>query len=120
MTQGEALVLTLLVEMPVLAGCLRLVPTPRSLGWALFVSALSSLLSHPLAWAASRHLAWRLSADQALHGWLLIETAVVLFEAVALKLGLRWSWRASLLVSMSCNGASASLGLLLRRGVDGG
>lgn len=108
MGPGTALALTLAVESLVILAAR--VPWPRVLAAAL----LPSLLTHPLAWRA----ALALPADGYLCGVLLIETAVVLVEAVVLRVVLqstRWSsWRAAFALSLLANAASYATGLLVQ------
>lgn len=97
-----ALFLSLALEAPVLLLATRAQPWPRRLLAAL----LPTLLTHPVAW----ELAGRLGPDDYLAGFVLIEGTVVLAEAAAIALLLRWRpWRA-LAASVLANATSALLG----------
>lgn len=115
MNQLSALLLTLLIELP----CVWLVSrrwaasAPRPLPRLLAVAALAQLLTHPFAWHGHEWLASRLSQEQALQGWLAIESLVVLVEAVVLTCGLSWRWQQGLAASLFSNAASATAGYVL-------
>lgn len=106
MDQLAAFAMTLAIELPVVAlAAGRLGP---AVGWrrALAAGVVASSLTHPLAW----WLRWRLGPDEAVAGFFAIELAVILMEAVVLKIGLGWNWRGAAALSTAANTASAGLG----------
>lgn len=115
MSQLFALLLTLLIELPCVCLISRLwaASTPCPLPRLLAVAALASLLTHPFAWHGHEWLASRLSQEQALQGWLSIESLVVLVEAVVLTWGMAWRWPQGLAASLFSNTASAAAGYVL-------
>ena len=102
-----ALAFTLALEAPiVMAATMRLsVPTWRRMSAAV----VPSCLSHPFAWRAIGNF----GSHDYLYGLLLVEFAVVIFEAVCLRLILRISARTSVLLSLGANAASTLLGWVL-------
>lgn len=109
MGQGAALALTLAVELLVAFGWLRRtrpsLPPPR----IVIAGLLPSLLTHPLAWRAAAAL----PAAGYARGVLAIEAAVVLVEAVVLRLLLGRPWQDALLLALLANAASFAVGALL-------
>jgi hypothetical protein len=107
MTQTSALLLTLLIEIPIVVGVCKMGRWARGeLLQVALVSAGASLLTHPLLWMAAEHVG-------TLPALLVAETLIVLLEGVvyawAAGLGL---WRGQL-VSLVANGASLGVGLAL-------
>jgi hypothetical protein len=107
-----AFLLTVVSETPVYLLALR-----RTLGWghALLVVLTLNLLTHPLAWstimAANRPFPWV---------FLAVEAAVLVVEALLIFILGRTPWSRrpigaveALAISLSANGLSAGLGLLL-------
>lgn len=86
-------------------GWLAPLPVPLAV---LLASIAASCLTHPLAW----HAASVLATDEYRRGVWLIETLVVLAEALLYSLLLRPGWRQALLWSVAANGASFALGQL--------
>ena len=109
MTQGAALLLTLAVELPVAAALLRRSREGHApaLPRLLAVVALASLLTHPFAWRAAAAL----SPDAYAAGAVLVELAVVAFEAAVLRALLPVGWRAAFVVALLANAASFGVGL---------
>lgn len=103
--QTQALLLTLLCEVPLIL-CLA-APAPwRRLGVIALVAISASLLTHPMAW----WLAGTLAPWEVKPGLLLIETGVVVLEALWYALWLRLGgWRA-LAWSLAANGLSFWVG----------
>ena len=105
MTQTTAFVLTLLIEIPIVVGVVRLSRwAPGALGRVALLAVGASLLTHPLLWLARDHV-------QTLPSLLLAELLITLIEALvyALAGGLGF-WR-GLLLSALANGASFGAGL---------
>ncbi len=114
MTQLDALLLTLVIELVV--GMPLLLATrwvERRAWWrAALLLVAASLLTHPFAWRAN--VAW-LSAWPFERRALVIELAVAAVEAAVLAAGLRLSLLRALATSASMNAASFILGLWLAR-----
>lgn len=105
--QLVAWALTLAIEVPLALA------VARWQGWPWRRAALgalaASLLTHPVAWSLTPYL----PPDDYLQGWLLLEGAVTLVEALVLGLVLRLrAWQA-LALALVLNAASAGLGVLL-------
>lgn len=110
MSQLEAMLLSLLVEVPVAligAALLRWVPVKQLWRLAL-VAVAATLLSHPLAWAANTHLGGSFALRATI-----IEVSVTVMEAAI------YAWIGGLgplrglAVSAVANGASFGVGLLV-------
>lgn len=112
--QTTALALTLAVELLVVIAWSR---RGVDAAWPRLIAAglLPSLLTHPLAWRAAAALP---VADYA-RGVLVIETVVVLVEAVLLRLLLRLAWREAFLLALVANAASFAVGALLAQAGEG-
>lgn len=114
MDQTTALALTLAAELLVVIAWSR-----RRIvaAWSRLIAAglLPSLLTHPLAWRAAAALP---VAGYA-RGVLVIETVVVLVEAVLLRLLLRLAWREAFLLALVANAASFAVGALLAQAGEG-
>jgi len=123
MDPATALALTLAVELP-----LVIVRTRRGVvaagsrcgidaAWPRLIAAglLPSLLTHPIAWRAAAALP---VAGYA-RGVLVIETVVVIVEAVLLRLLLRLAWREALPLALVANAASFAAGALLAQAGEG-
>ncbi|MBK6917713.1 MAG: hypothetical protein IPH07_09960 [Deltaproteobacteria bacterium] len=120
-TQADALLRTLLVEMPIGIACLWLATRTNAWGrrddepppaaWRVCVMAFAvSLVTHPFAWWSNRGLAPLLPfATRAA----LVESAVVIVEAVLLRGALRLRWRAAIVTSLAMNVASFGYGVWL-------
>lgn len=111
MTQVEALMLTIGIELPVAFAWFRLAGwLPREAWWrGVLVVVAVSLMSHPLAWQANEVWlrAWSFWPRAAV-----IEVGVVLVEAAILAWGLTLAARRAVIVSASMNAASFAVGLL--------
>lgn len=112
MSQLQAMLLSLLIEVPLAIGIVALLRwLPRAeLKRLAVVAVAATLLSHPLAWAAGTWLQPRLGYVVMA---LIVETGVVALEAVlyARLAGLGW-WRGAALAVLA-NGASFGVGLLV-------
>lgn len=125
MNQFQALLLTLACEVPLVLALAGLqasplrpcTPAPDRKGWlaplpvflaVLLASIAASCVTHPLAW----HAASVLAADEYRRGVWLIETLVVLAEALVYSFLLRPGPGRALLWSALANGASFALGRL--------
>jgi hypothetical protein len=117
MDQTTALALTLAAELlVVIASSRRRIVAAGSrrridAAWLRLIAAglLPSLLTHPLAWRAAAAL----PVAGYLRGVLVIETVVVIVEAVLLRLLLRIAWREAFLLALVANAASFAVGALL-------
>lgn len=105
--QPQALLLTLLLELPVIFLAARY--WQRPLWRAGLAGVLASGLSHPLAWK----IMLQMPTDVYRWGWYVLETGVCLFEAVILKSLLHLSGSQALRLSLMANILSAVLGRLL-------
>jgi len=111
MTQLDALLRTLAIELPVALVCLWLLERGqlRALHWRAPVVVLAaSLLTHPFAWWTNRSLVG------VLEFWTrvtIIELAVVAIEAAILRWMLTLRWRAALPTALAMNAASFGFGL---------
>ena len=109
MNQLQAMLLSLLIEVPVvlvLAALFKWIP--RADLWRLaLVAVAATLLSHPFAWYANEHLGGTFAVRATI-----IEVSVTLLEAALYAwLGRLGVWR-GLTVSAAANGASFGVGLL--------
>lgn len=114
MSQLDALLLSLAVEVPLVIGGLIVLTdrdeTPR---WRIIAIALAAtLLTHPLAWAASRTPMPGLSLWERAA---LIELSVVFAEGLLFALAIRVGASAAMLISLLANAASFGVGLLWMR-----
>lgn len=110
MSQLEAMLLSLAVEVPVaLALAVLLTRAPRVKLWRLaLVAVAATLVSHPFAWYANTHLGGTFPVRAAI-----IEVSVTVLEAALYAwLGRLGVWR-GLAVSTAANGASFGVGLLI-------
>jgi len=112
MTQLEALVLTLVIELAVVAvfaTALRFWPRPA---WprAFMVAAAASLLSHPWAWWANTSALVMLPF---LERAAVIEIGVVAAETMLYALVAGLSWGRALVVATVANATSFALGLVI-------
>ncbi|MES2681905.1 MAG: hypothetical protein V4650_00150 [Pseudomonadota bacterium] len=107
LSQNEALVLTLLIELPVVFAVWEI--NKKRFFRAGMAGLLATGLTHPLAWS----LASRLGAQDYLHGFYLIEIAVVAVEAIVIGYVMPCSWRVAIGTSVLANGLSASVGCFL-------
>lgn len=105
MNQWSALGLTLACELPVML----LLARTQAVSRVLVIAATASGLTHPLAW----HIASVLSPDEYPIGVWLIETGVVLTEALWYRLWLCSTFGKSLWWSLLANASSFGLGWLL-------
>lgn len=106
MSYGEALLLTLVVELPLYvagARALRLATTTR----ALLAALVANVATHPVLW-------WLL-ADGAggVAGLVAAELAVCLVEAVLVRVVTRSALGPAALLALGANAASFSVGLVL-------
>lgn len=104
--QLVALALTLVVEVP----AALVVAHWRRWPWrrALLGALAASLLTHPVAWSLAPYL----PPDDYLQGWLLLEAAVCVAEAVVLGLFLRLRVLPALALALGLNASSAGVGVL--------
>ncbi len=110
MSQLEAMLLSLLVEVPLALGLAALLRWTRGaeLGRLALVALSATLISHPFAWFANEHLTIYWPARAAI-----IEVSVTLLEAALYAwLGRLGPWR-GLAVSALANGGSFGIGLLV-------
>lgn len=108
MSQLDALLRTIAIEIPVGLACLY-VAGQRVPPWrAILTIAACSLVTHPFAWWANRQLAQYLAfAPRAA----IIEAAVAAIEATLLRGVLGLGWRLALVVAVVMNLASFGFGL---------
>lgn len=104
MNQLGALALTLLCETPVILWLARVYPKRRVLLAALSASSLT----HPVAW----HVGSLLSPVEYRSGLAVIETLVVLFEALWYWIWLRPRWPLALIWSLTANAVSFGVGVV--------
>lgn len=109
MNQLAALCLSIAIEAPSAALAMFFMGKKNYLS-AAGVAAGSTLLSHPFAWAANTY--W-LSSWPFWQRSLVIESSVVIFEALFYWYLCRLRLAESLFVSLFANGASFGVGLLL-------
>lgn len=110
MAQLAALVVTLLLEVPVVvyvAGRLR--EKPASRGRVVAIAAAASLLSHPFAWMGTIALMDVVAYAVA---FVLVEASVVVFEALFFEHVAGWSRRTAWTASVVANVISATAGLV--------
>ena len=112
MSQLEALALTLVVELAVVAAFaigLRFWPRPA---WprALAIAAAASLLSHPFAWWANTVALVTIPFHERAA---IIELAVVGAEAILYAVAAGLSWPRAVVVALVANAASFGVGLVL-------
>jgi hypothetical protein len=107
MSQTTALLLTLLIEVPIVVGIARLRRwLPGGLGLLALVAVGATLMTHPLLWMWQAQLG-------GMTGIVLAEVAIALVEGVAYAWGAGLGWWRGLVVSLVANGASFGTGLLL-------
>jgi hypothetical protein len=108
-TQTQAFLLTLVVELPLVALGAWLSGAPRGrLGPLLVVALAANALTHPLLWIVDAALAATLATP---HRWTLLETAVVVVEGSAYAAIARLGWARGLLLALLANAASFGAGL---------
>ncbi|WP_416047099.1 hypothetical protein [Cupriavidus basilensis] len=105
MSQWQAMVLSWLVELPLLLAFLW----RWGVGRASLIGLLATGLSHPVAWRAVSYL----SPHDYTQGLWSIELGVVLVEGWVLRLGVTGTWRPALRASAVANLASFAVGWLL-------
>lgn len=105
MSYGEALALTLVVEVPLyVAGIVALrLARPRR---ALLAAVLVNLVTHPVLWLA-------LSRDVTMTAVVLAELCVCLVEGVALRVLVRRDVGLAMLLAVGANAASFGVGLVV-------
>ena len=107
MTQTTALLLTLLIEVPIVAGVAWACGWARKrLGWLALVAVGATLVTHPLLWLSQ-------SALGGLTGLVIAELVVALVEGAALAWGAGIGVRRGVVLSLLANGASFGTGLLI-------
>ena len=107
MSQTTALLLTLLIEVPIVVGIARLRRwLPGGLGLLALVAVGATLMTHPLLWMGQQHLG-------GLTGIVLAEVAIACAEGATYALAAGLGWRRGLAVSFLANGASFGAGLLI-------
>ena len=113
MTQSEALLLTLAIEVPIAVGLVAALrwTSPRRLLLVAASSLAASTWTHPLLWMVEPLLAATIR-DRALRLGLL-EAGIALVEAAVYWLAAGLPPRRALLVSVVANGASLGAGLLI-------
>ena len=111
MTQTEAFLLTLAIELPVAIGL------ATGLRWApgsvlrLAASALAaSALTHPILWIVDPLLGPAIATPVR---WGLLESAIALVEAAVYRAGAGLPARRALAVSIAANAASFAVGLIV-------
>ena len=116
MTQEIALLLTLSLELPVVAALvLGLRWCPRSRWpWLLLLAAATSLITHPFAWHGIPEL--RASIPSYWARTALVEGLVVVAEGLLYMHFLPLSVRRGMATALLANGVSWGLGLLLQVG----
>ncbi len=110
MSQLEAMLLSLVIEVPVVLALVAIFRwAPRSDLWRLvLVAVAATLLSHPFAWYANENLGGTFAVRAAI-----IEVSVTVMEAALYAwLGRLGVWR-GLAASTVANGASFGIGLLV-------
>lgn len=109
MSQPVALLLSLLLEVPLLLAIARY-KRWCDLRQLLIVGLAATLLTHPFAWTGAL---WIYSYLPFPWGWLVIELAVTLAEAGLFRGFVGVSWQRALILSGLANGFSATVGLVL-------
>jgi hypothetical protein len=110
-TQTTALLLTLAIEVPIVAGLSIASRLPGREVRRLVVTAVgASLLTHPLLWLADDALRSTLSWSPRIA---LLEVAVTLVETAAYAVAGGAGWGRGLLLSAAANAASLGAGWLL-------
>ena len=108
MTQTTALLLTLLVEVPLVAALVWLRGwAPGRMGQVALVAAGASLLTHPLLWRVADRVQTRPTL-------LVAEAVVALVESLVLRFGADLRLDRALLASFFANATSLGVGLLLQ------
>ena len=113
MTQLQALLLSLMLELPVVFLCVGVGRWLPRTGWRrlVIVGLAATLVSHPFAWAGFGVLRPVLPSF-----WLralLIEGAVALFEGVLYARVARLGWLRGLAVGLAANAWSFGVGLVI-------
>lgn len=101
MTQIEALIATLAIELPVIVAAGRYFSLPL---WRTTAAGfMASMISHPVAWKVMK-----LSSPEWMTlWWFVVESLVIGFETVTLKVFLRIRWLSALLIAFVANLMSA-------------
>lgn len=111
MTQTQAYLLTLAIEVPIavgLAAWRRL--APGRLRRVALAGVAASSLTHPLLWLVDP-LLWDTFDTPA--RWGLLEAAITLVEGAVYSLALGWRARTGLLVSLIANAVSFGVGVVI-------
>ncbi len=110
MSQFQALILTLSIEIPIVMAIAWLWRSRVEADWEtiIMVTAAASLLTHPFAWYFNEMLIGvvRFAVRAAV-----LETFIVLAEMVILAVFARMAWRTALTASFVANMASFGAGL---------
>jgi uncharacterized protein (DUF486 family) len=115
MTQFSALVLSLLIEVPIVLALGRLLESAGTLRWRrlALVGCAATLITHPFAWHGVYILrAWLPSYWPRV---LVVEFGVALVEGLLYALVARMGHRRGQVLSWTANAASFGIGLLLLR-----
>ena len=112
MTQSEAILVTLGLELPIAAFLVtRLSWAPGRLRFVVAASLAASALTHPMLWMVDPVLTPTIPSRGLRVG--LLEALIVLVEAGVYRLGTGLSPRRSVVVSCVANAASLGAGLLI-------
>ena len=111
MTQTDAFLLTLAIEVPVVvAGAHLAGPRRPALRTVALVALGANAFTHPLLWIADAHLVPHMALPLR---WGLLEAAVVVAEAAAYAVGAGTGRARGLALSLVANAVSFGAGLLL-------
>lgn len=113
MTQLLALLISLVIELPVvliILAMIRQLSSIKDIYNALILACLATLITHPLAWEINQILMPYLGFSLRVG---LIEIAVVIAEGVLYTFFLNLGWRIGLLLSLIANATSFLGGLLI-------
>ena len=111
MTQTEALLLTLAIEVPIAVSLVTWRRwAPRRLVVVALASIAASVITHPLLWLIDPML--RASLDTPVR-WALLESLIVLVEASVYALAVGLNARRALVTSFVANATSFGVGLAI-------
>jgi len=109
MNQPEAMVVSILIEAPIVLLLSRLSSSKDSAVLVGLVAVAATLITHPFAW-------WGNVAFSPLLSWIpriaFIETGVFIVEGVVFAIGVGWSVRKGLLLSFLANLTSTLFGIV--------
>jgi hypothetical protein len=113
MWQFIALLLSLLIEVPIVLLVVHLSEAEREPLWQrTALAAAATLITHPFAWMGSLALMGEMDATMRM---LVVEAVVVVAEALFFVFVARWRWRTAILAALLANAASATAGIFLWR-----